>query len=106
MAFVEGYNLSLEMLGEPQLTPGQSDVLRKTLDEAVARHQRPGLAGLLGQAVERVRGRRRDQREAIKGFVSLVNERLEAANQPRLTEDQGDALGGMIEALGDSFEAG
>jgi len=100
-ALAAGFNLNLEALGLPQLTPDQGKVLGRVLDEAIAKQQRPGLAGLLGRAVEQIRGRQRDWSliEAIKAYVGLINEKMEAESVPRLTEDQSDSLGGMIYAL-------
>ncbi|MGD9099249.1 MAG: hypothetical protein PVF45_02135 [Anaerolineae bacterium] len=101
-AFVAGFNLNLEMLGLPRLTPDQSKVLRKTLDEAMAEHQKQAPAELLGWAMEQILGLQRDSSpiEAVKAFVGLVNEKMEEAEGvTRLTEDQSDALGGMIYAL-------
>jgi len=101
-AFVAGFNFSLMTLDTPQLSPAQSEVLRKTLDEAMADHQKTGLAGLLGRVAEQVRDRQRDPEKALEGFVSLVNEKMKTEGTPCLTEDQGDALRGMIAGLMDS----
>ncbi len=102
-AFVAGFNFSLMTLDTPQLTPGQSEVLRKTLDEAMAKHQKTGLAGLLGRVAERVRDQRYDyDSKSFKGFVILVNENMDAERHPRLTEDQSESLRGMIAGLLDA----
>jgi hypothetical protein len=98
-ALVAGFNFSLEALALPLLTPGQQDVLCQTLDDALAEHRKPGLAGLLGRVTGQARGRRSDPGDALRGFVALVNENLGAAKRPRLSEDQGDVFRGMAAGL-------
>jgi hypothetical protein len=71
----------------PLLTPGQQDVLRQTLEHALAEHRKPGLAGLLGRVTGQARDRRHDPGEALRGFVALVN------------EDLGDVFQGMVAGL-------
>ena len=105
-AFVAAWNLNLEalVLALPDLdplTPEQSKALTKVLDEAIDAQQTTGLAGLLGQAMERLRGSRRkvNLTDAIYTFVDQINDKMEAEGVPRLTEGQCDSLAGMMDAV-------
>jgi hypothetical protein len=105
-AFVAAWNLNLEALVTvlPDLdppTPEQSKALAKVLDEAIAEQQTAGLAGLLGQAMERLRGSRRkvNLTQATYAFVAQINDKMAAEGVPRFTEAQCDSLAGMMDAV-------
>jgi hypothetical protein len=105
-AFVAAWTLNLEALVQAlpdldPLTPEQSKALVKVLDEAIAEQQASGLAGLLRQALERLRGSRPEVNltEAIYAFVAQINDRMATEGAPRLSEAQCDSLAGMMDAV-------
>jgi len=105
-AFVAGFNLNLEALVPAlpdldPLTPEQSEALTKVLDEAIVAQQSSRLARLLGQAMERLRGSRREVNliEATQAFAAQINDKMVAEGVPRLTEAQCDSLAGMMDAV-------
>ena len=105
-AFVAAWNLTLEPLAATSpdldpLTPEQSKALAQVLDEAIAQQQTTGLAGLLGQAMERLRGSQREVNltQATYAFVAQINDKMAAEGVPRLTEAQCDSMAGMMDAV-------